>query len=118
MRTQLLFVSATLALLSAVAAPAEAQLLGGGVRGGAAGSFGSPLGGARASEFERAHAAARTNAVKKGTEAGARAGSHVAADGHTAAGAAASEGRNALNAGASAAGSAAANAAAQGQSAA
>jgi hypothetical protein len=115
MRTNLLFASAAITLLSVVALPAHAQRLGGGIHAGAAGAIGGRFGGAQVSGFERAHAAASTSGVtaresatarasagsmKNGVDAGARAGSHVAADGRGAASSAAVEGRTALGAGA------------------
>ena len=116
MKTNLFFVSAAITLLSVAALPAHAQLLGAGIRGGAAGAVGSPFAGAQVSEFERAHAAARTkgvtsresaatrasaSAMKSGADAGARTGSYVAADGRGAASSAAGEGHAARGAGAS-----------------
>ncbi len=100
MRTNLLFASVAISMLSVVALPAHAQRLGGGIHAGAAGAIGGRFGGAQVSEFERAHAAASTSgvtaresattrasagALKNGVDAGARAGSHVAADGRGAA---------------------------------
>lgn len=128
MRTNLLFVSAAITLLSVAALPAHAQRLGGAIHAGAAGAIGGPFGGAQVSEFERAHAAASTTgvtaresaatrasagAMKNGVDAGAHAGSQVAADGRGAARSAAGEGRAALGAEASE-GRAAANGAVNG----
>ena len=59
MRANHLFASAAVLLLSVAALPAHAQLLGGGLRGGAAGGFGSPIGGAQVGGFGHARAAGR-----------------------------------------------------------
>jgi len=77
MKTTHLFTSAALVLLSVAALPAQAQLLGGGARGGAVGSLRGPFGAAQASDFDSFRANARTGAAKNAAQAGERASTHA-----------------------------------------